>query len=97
MPGVLLGAFVVPFFMSVIARIFPIAGSVEEIAKHQASTDILATAIGFAILAGLFIVFIGCVLVVLMKGPAYVADAYDLIESEYPAEKKEEQKMPGRP
>jgi hypothetical protein len=90
MPGVLLGAFVVPLLMSVIARLFPIAGTVDEIAKHQSSIDILGIAICIAVLTGLFVVFIGCILVVLMKGPAYVADAYDLIDSERPAPKKDD-------
>ena len=90
MPGVLLGAFVVPMLMSVIARAFPISGTAEEIAKHQSSIDILGIAICVAVLTGLFVVFIGCVLVVLMKGPAYVADAYDLVDSERPAQKKDD-------
>ena len=94
MPGVLIGAFVVPLFMSVIARAFPVAGTAEEIAKYQSSIDILGIAICITVLTGLFAVLIGCVLVVLMKGPAYVADAYDLIDSEHPATKEEDTDKP---
>lgn len=90
MPAVLLGAFAVPLFMSAIARAFPMSGTAEEIAKYQSSIDILGIAICIAVLTGLFVVFIGCILVVLMKGPAYVADAYDLVDSEKPAPKKED-------
>ena len=39
------------------------------------------------VITAVFTVTIGCIIVVLMKGPAYVADAYKLDDSEQPATK----------
>lgn len=84
LPMVLLGGICIPVFMSIIVRLFPIAESATEIARHQTSIDILSVALFIVMLISVVTVAIGCVIVVLMKGPAYVADAYKLEDSERP-------------
>ena len=59
--------------------------------SHAAERDfwVLAyMAIGFVILHWtlVFTVAIGCAIVMIMKGPAYVADAYPLSHSDYPVQ-----------
>lgn len=84
-PKIILGAVFVPLFMSVLSRLYPIAGSSADIAKHQIGVDIFGISIGIMVITAVFTVTIGCIIVVLMKGPAYVADAYKLDDSEQPA------------
>jgi hypothetical protein len=84
-PKVILGAVFIPLFMSVFSRLFPISGSAADIAKYQIGVDIFGISIGIMVITAVFTVTIGCIIVVLMKGPAYVADAYELDDSEQPA------------
>ena len=84
LPMVLLGGIVIPLFMSIIVRVFPAADSAAEIARHQTSIDILAVALFIVVIISVFTVAIGCVVVVLMKGPGYVSDAYKLEDSDRP-------------
>ena len=85
LPMVLLGGIFIPLFMSIIVRLFPAAESVTEIAKQQTSIDILSVALFVVVFISVFTVAIGCVVVVLMKGPGYVADAYKVEDSDRPA------------
>jgi hypothetical protein len=84
LPATLLGGTLIPLFVSVASHLFPPAGTVVEIAKHLKTIDILSIATGLTVWTAAFTVAIGCVVVVLMKGPGYVADAYDLVDSEHP-------------
>ena len=81
---ILFGGIIMTLFMSGFIRLFPIDGSIAEIAKHQTSIDILSISLFFAVLSAVFTVTIGCITVVLMKGPAYVADAYELEDADQP-------------
>ena len=83
-PSLILAGFFIPLFMSLFARLYPIAGSSAEIAKYQIGVDILSLSLGFMILLSTFTLTIGCVIVALMKGPAYVADAYKLEDADRP-------------
>ena len=87
-PKYLAAGIVIPVFMSVFVRIPSIteifADSATEISKLQTGIDILGIAIFFMMLSLVFTVAIGCVIVVLMKGPAYIADAYELEDSDKP-------------
>ena len=83
-PQVLLAGIFVPLFMSGLARLFPTGGTAAEITKYQVSVDILALSLGFITFLSAFTVTIGCIIVVLMKGPAYVADAYELEDADQP-------------
>lgn len=84
MPKILLGAIFVPALMSVFVRLFPVSGSAAEIARHQHGIDILAIALCVTALTAIFTVTIACVIIVVMKGPAYVADAYKLNDADRP-------------
>lgn len=84
LPKVLLGGIFVPLFMVIFARLYPFAGSATEIAKQQIGIDILAISLFFMVFSAAFTLTIGCVIVMLMKGPAYVADAYELEDSDQP-------------
>ncbi len=89
LPKWLLAGTVIPLLMSVLVRWLPMQGSAFEVAKHQTSIDILAIAIGVTAWTAVFTVAIGCIIVIVMKGPAYVADAYKLNDSERPSSRKE--------
>ena len=73
-----------PLVMSLANRYFPPEGAVAQIAKHIKSVDILAIATVVTVWSAVFTVAIGCFVVMMMKGHAYVADAYELVDSERP-------------
>ena len=83
-PKILLAGFFIPLFMSVFARLVPIAGTAAEITRYQISVDILSISLAFITFCAALTVTIGCVIVVLMKGPAYIADAYELEDADQP-------------
>lgn len=85
LPMILLGGTFVPLMISGISRLFPPDRAAALVAKHIQMMDILAIALGITAWTAVFTVAIGCVVVVLMKGPAYVADAYDLVDADRPA------------
>ena len=84
LPKFLFGGMVIPLFMSLFTRLFPPDVTAAEVEKHQISIDILSISLLFAVLTAVFTVAIGCIIVVLMKGPAYVADAYELEDANQP-------------
>jgi len=87
-PKYLLGSIAIPLFMVLLVRLPPVenlvASTAEEIVKLHTTIDFLAVAIFFSILPILLTLLIGCIIVVLMKGPAYVADAYELSDADRP-------------
>ncbi len=85
-PRVLLAGFFIPLFMSILARLFPDGGSAAAIAKYQISVDIFSISLAFTTFIASFTMTIGCIIVILMKGPAYVADAYKLEDADKPEE-----------
>ena len=87
-PKVLLAGIFIPLFMSLFARLFPSGASAVDIAKYQLSVDILSVSLAFLTFTAAFTVTIGCIIVVLMKGPAYVADAYELEDADQPGPKR---------
>ena len=93
-PQVLLAGIFVPLFMSLFARLFPSGASAEAIAKYQFSVDILAISLAFVTFTAAFTVTIGCIIVVLMKGPAYVADPYELDDADQPESDSEHAARP---
>ncbi len=73
-----------PLVMSLANRFFPPEGTATQIAKHTKSVDILAIATVVTVWTAVLTVAIGCFVVIMMKGHAYVADAYELEDSERP-------------
>jgi polyferredoxin len=89
-PKYLLGSIIIPLFMVIFVRLPPIenlfASTAEEIAKLHTTIDYLSIAIFVGVLPVILTLFIGCIIVILMKGPAYIADAYDLDDADKPDE-----------
>jgi len=84
LPMVLLGGTLIPLAVSLTSRLFPPDGSAMQIAKHLHTIDILSIATAITVWTAVLTVAIGCVVVVLMKGPGYVADGYELVDAEQP-------------
>ena len=87
-PKYLLGTILVPLFMVTFVRLSPIenlfASTAEEVVKLHTTIDFLSIALFVAILPIILTLLIGCIIVVLMKGPAYVADSYDVNDADKP-------------
>ena len=84
LPKILAGGIFIPLFLSIFVRLFPFERPAAEIAKLHIGIDILSISLFFSVIAAVITVAIGCIIVVLMKGPAYVADAYDLDDADKP-------------
>jgi hypothetical protein len=76
--------------MVMLVRLSPIesllASTAEEVIKLHTTIDFLSIALFVAILPIILTLLIGCIIVILMKGPAYIADAYDVNDAEKPAD-----------
>lgn len=84
LPLVLAGGTFVPLFFAIGHRLFPPDTNSIGLAAHLTGVDILAIGMGVSVWMISLTVAIGSVMVVFMKGPAYVADAYHLVESDAP-------------
>ena len=84
LPHITLAGSLVPVALAVLLRMLPPEPGVD-IAKHIKTVDIFAIATAITFFTAVLTVAIGCVVVYVMKGPAYVADAYPLQHSDYPA------------
>lgn len=72
--------------LPVLVRVMPAQPGVDP-AKHIKSVDIFAIATEITLLTAVFTVAIGCVIVHIMKGPAYVADELPVEHSDRPKPK----------
>lgn len=84
LPHISLAGSLIPIALAVLVRILPPEPGVD-IAKHIKTVDIFAIATAITFFTAVLTVAIGCVVVYIMKGPAYVADAYPLQHSDRPA------------
>lgn len=84
LPAALLVGTLLPLAISLVHRLFPPNGTPAEVAKHLKTVDILSMATVATIWMTAFTIAIACCIVVIMKGPAYVADSYELPDSERP-------------
>ena len=73
--------------LPVIVRFWPAQAGVDT-AKHTRSVDIFAIATEITFLVAIFTVAIGCVVVHIMKGPAYVADSLPVSHADRPTRDK---------
>lgn len=73
----------IPLALAMLVRVLPTADGVDR-AKHIRSVDIFAIATEITFLTAVFTLAIACVVVYVMKGPAYVADAYPLQHADKP-------------
>lgn len=69
--------------LPVLARTLPVQAGVDR-AKHIKTVDIFAIATEITLLTAVFTVAIGCVVVHIMKGPAYIADPLPVSHSDKP-------------
>jgi hypothetical protein len=84
LPMLLLGGTLVPILFAVASRLWPPAGAPSALAAHFQLVDILAIALIVTAWTAALTLAVGCCVVVIMKGPAYVADRYDLSDAESP-------------
>lgn len=87
-PKYFLASIVIPLFMVSFVRL-PLVESlftstIAEVAKLHTTIDYLAIAIFIAVLPIIIAVTIGCIIVILMKGPAYIADSYEVNDADEP-------------
>ncbi len=85
LPWMLLGGTAVPALCFLYAVLFPDPDIGDTIEKHLAGVAIAAVAATLTIWTAVFTIAIGCGIVWIMKGPAYVADRYPLIDADAPA------------
>ena len=71
--------------LSFLVRILPSPEMGAAAAKRILSVDIFVFATLLTFWTAVFTVLIGCVVVYIMKGPAYVADAYPVEDASHPA------------
>ena len=74
LPRALVASIVIPAGLSVAARLLPPDGTAFEVARATRSVDIFALASGITAVTAVVTVGIGCIVVMIMKGPAYLAD-----------------------
>lgn len=84
MPKIFLIGTLLPAAVSIAGRLFLTADSAAELARAIQMIDILMIGLVIMIWTLALTVTIGCVIVWLMKGPAYVADGYDVSHSDTP-------------
>lgn len=84
LPAVTLVGSLLPAGLALLVRAMPAAPDVDA-AKHVRTVDIFAIAAEITFLTAMLTVAIGAVVVHIMKGPAYVADAYPVSHADRPA------------
>ena len=72
------GGTFVPVIMALLNRWFPVAGSAQELVKREVLVDALALGAVITVWTAVLTVAIGCVVVMVMKGPHYAADSYHI-------------------
>ncbi len=84
MPNVLLAGTALPVLLAFLARFLWTQGSAAEIERQLQTFDFAMIGLAVFIWTAVLTVVIGCVIVWLMKGPAYVADGYHVSHSDKP-------------
>lgn len=84
LPMILLAGTLLLGLPSLLARLFSWSGSETEIALQISTIDIYGISLIVLHWTVVFTVAIAAFIVLVMKGPAYVADPYPLDEAEYP-------------
>lgn len=84
MPVAALASIVLPLLLAWAARIYVPGAGFANAVKTIKSVDIFAWSVSATLLTAVFTVTIGCIVVWVMKGPAYVADAYPVAHANRP-------------
>ena len=94
LPHITAVGLLIPVALAVLVRVLPPEPGID-IAKHVKSVDIFAVATAITFLTAVLTLAIGCIVVYIMKGPAYVADAYPLQHADRPASEPASRDEPG--
>ncbi|MEM8814644.1 MAG: hypothetical protein AAFX56_15270 [Pseudomonadota bacterium] len=86
MPYAAIAAVLVPASIAFGGRVYAGAAAVPNPAKTITTIDIFAWSLLATLLTAVLTVAIGCVVVWIMKGPAYVADAYPVAHASRPGD-----------
>jgi hypothetical protein len=78
LPMAFLGGTLVPVLVSVFSHLFPPDGVPIEVAKRLKIVDYMALGFGMTAWTAVLTVAIGCLVVIVMKGPHYAADSYNM-------------------
>lgn len=84
LPRVLWVGTALPAVLAVLARWLPWSGTEAEVLTRITTLDIYAISLVVLHWTLVLTVAIGAFIVMVMKGPAYVADAYPMVEAEHP-------------
>ena len=84
MPRLLIAGTLLPVLLAGLARWMPLSGVEAEVAATLQLVDIFAMSAVILHWTVVLTVGIACFIVMVMKGPAYVADAYPLPDAERP-------------
>lgn len=84
MPVAAIASLILPLLLAWGARLYATHASIDNATKFVKSVDIFAWSLMATLLTAVFTVSIGCIVVWVMKGPAYVADAYPVAHSNRP-------------
>jgi hypothetical protein len=85
MPSVLVAGTLLPGVVAYLARLFIAADNAAELARRIQLFDYVMIGLVIFIWTLVLTVTIACVIVWLMKGPAYVADGFEVSHSDKPA------------
>ncbi len=85
MPTVCLVGTLLPALMAFSARFLIVDGSAAELARRIQLFDFVMIGLVLFVWTLTLTITIGCVIVWLMKGPAYVADGFDVSHSDRPS------------
>lgn len=84
LPRTLAAGTLIPLSCLAIAWYFPSPDVGQGIERYVADVAIAAVAVVVTVWTAVFTMAIGCLIVVVMKGPAYVADRYPLQDADEP-------------
>ena len=84
LPYALLAGTAIPAITALGIRFIEYEGDAKEVAKFIKTVDIVLIAAVVTACTAVLTIAIGCFVVYVMKGPAYVADRYDLVDSDHP-------------
>ncbi len=88
LPTILLIGTVIPLVWYLSAAVFPPPAGTDSAEKYLSGVAIAVIATVLTFWTAVFTVAIGCTVVWIMKGPAYVADSYPLSDAEAPRDHK---------
>ncbi|MEM9402233.1 MAG: hypothetical protein AAGA44_06985 [Pseudomonadota bacterium] len=82
-PLITLMGSLLPLALAALVRVLPVEPGIDA-AKHIKTVDIFAIATELTFLTAMLTIAIGCIVVHIMKGPAYTWDAYPVEHSDKP-------------